>query len=206
MLDLNYKLECIKKLKAGHKVLIMGNHDAGASKYKRIKNRPTQLLDGKDISICPKCGGKRFQLIVDSPTEYGRTKGQTDKFTYDCSDCGLHIEDTNLKRLSFKENDNHLFEEVYEGTLLIGPKIILSHEPVEYSYGLNIHGHNHTSNQDKDDLHFNAIAECTNYMPISLEKIIESKHLNKITDVHRKTIDKATKTSKKNKKAVKAHE
>jgi len=33
MLDLDYKLNCIKKLKAGYKVLVMGNHDKGQTIY-----------------------------------------------------------------------------------------------------------------------------------------------------------------------------
>lgn len=35
------------------------------------------------------------------------------------------------------------FDEIYEGPLMIAPKIMLSHEPVESNYWVNIHGHDH---------------------------------------------------------------
>ena len=144
-------LEFVKKLK-GYKVLIMGNHEKGASNY--IKN------DG-----------------------------------------------------------NKLFDEVYDGTLQIASNIILSHEPVDYQYCLNIHGHDHAGADFKKyavknsraqiapdkmiDKYLEAIksnklkrlnvcAECINYTPINIEKIIKSGILHSIIDVHRETIDGAT--------------
>lgn len=144
-------LEFVKKLK-GYKVLIMGNHEKGASNY-------------------------------------------------------------------MKNDDNKLFDEVYDGTLQIASNIILSHEPVDYQYCLNIHGHDHAGADFKKyvtktsiaqtapdkmiDKYLEAIksnklkrlnvcAECINYTPINIEKIIKSGILHSITDVHRETIDGAT--------------
>ena len=127
-----------------------------------------------------------------------------------------------------KQNDNKLFDEVYEGTLQISPKIILSHEPVDYKYCLNIHGHDHagadfinhvlkyydadmplehmTENYLKtikaDKLNkLNVCAEWINYTPINIERIIKSGVLHEIPDVHRQTIDEATsRKMKKNKR------
>lgn len=118
-----------------------------------------------------------------------------------------------------KEEDNKLFDEVYEGTLQISPKIILSHEPVNYEYCLNIHGHDHSGadfvnhvlkyydadmpldqmvdnylNTIKTDklTKLNVCAEWINYTPINIERIIKSGILHSIPDVHRQTIDEAT--------------
>ena len=62
-------IECVRHLRAAYKVLIMGNHDCGATKYKEV------------------------------------------------------------------------FDEVYEGALIIGEKLILSHEPVDVPYACGQRGH-----------------------------------------------------------------
>lgn len=133
-------VEWVKKLR-GYKVLIMGNHDAGASNYKR--------------------------LIYDS---------------------GLI-------------HDNHLFDEVYEGPLFISDKLLLSHEPIEYPYALNIHGHDHSFWSKSDDLHWNLCAEHIGYTPVCIKEIINSGRLKNIPTIHRATIDEAAarKQKKENK-------
>ena len=123
--------EWVKQLR-GYKVLIMGNHDAGASNYKRL--------------------------------------------TYD----------------SGYVHDNHLFDEVYEGALIISEKLILSHEPLDFPYALNIHGHDHAHWCGKDIMHWNVCAEHINYTPVCLKEIIESGRLKLIPTIHRETIDEAT--------------
>lgn len=154
--DINY----IKRLKAGYKVLILGNHDKGASNYKRY----VDFYDG--------------------------------------------------------EGDNHLFDEVYEGTLQIGPKLFLSHEPMYDSfYYLNIHGHVHgepfgyydhylidSEDDETGELigtevygnWFNVIAEGMNFEPISLKNILKQVSLKNIVDIHRETIDRAIQRNTKN--------
>jgi len=88
--------------------------------------------------------------------------------------------------------DNKLFDEVYEGPIFISPKILLSHEPINYPYALNIHGHNHSQSDYEDIYHLNVCAEHINYTPISLTSIIKGGILNKIDNIHRHTIDFAT--------------
>lgn len=133
-------VECVKQLKAGYKVLIMGNHDKGASNYKRY----VDFYDG--------------------------------------------------------EGDNHLFDEVYEGTLQIGPKLLLSHEPVDYPYCLNLHSHTHAAAITvlKEIIHFDhisyqydCIAEKHDYKPINIKTLTETGLLKPIDDIHRVTINKA---------------
>lgn len=134
--------EWVKKLR-GYKVLIMGNHDAGASNYKRITK----------TKFSPTVGGPRCEEII---------------------------------------ADNHLFDEVYEGALIISEKLILSHEPIDFPYALNIHGHDHSNWFGRDEMHWNVCAEHIDYTPICLKHIIESGRLKNIPTIHRETIDEAT--------------
>lgn len=138
-------IEWVSKVR-GYKVLVMGNHDAGASKYKR----ETVLCDAED-------------------------------------------EGAHRSILGNWVRDNKLFDEVYEGALMISPKIILSHEPLIFPYALNIHGHDHSGWDVKDGLHLNVCAEHIDYTPVSLKNIIESGKLKDVPDIHRITIDEAIK-------------
>lgn len=115
-------VEWVKQLR-GYKVLVMGNHDAGASNYL-----------GKD-----------------------------------------------------------LFQETYSGPVLIGEKLILSHEPIENcDWCMNIHGHTHDRDIVNDDYHFNVCADVINYTPINFNKWMKEGHLAKVKSLHRRTIDEAT--------------
>jgi len=139
-------IEYVKKLKAKHKILIMGNHDKGASNYKR-----------------------HIEYHVDE--EHGSLE-------YD------------LMNKLVKE-DNHLFDEIYEGPLFISEKILLSHEPLNVPNVFNIHGHIHDKNCKGDDTHLNVCAEAIDYKPINLSSFIKSGALKKVKDIHRQTVDNA---------------
>ena len=90
------------------------------------------------------------------------------------------------------------FNEVYEGALIVSEKLILSHEPIDFPYALNIHGHDHSIWSKSDNMHWNMCAEHINYTPICLKEVINSGRLKNISTIHRKTIDEATaKSSKK---------
>lgn len=121
-------VEYVNKLR-GYKVLIMGNHDSGASNYKPY------------------------------------------------------------------------FDEVYEGPLIISEKIILSHEPISYSFMLNIHGHDHSGWESSlhNNWYWNMCAEHIDYTPVNLNKIIESGALKAIDSIHRITIDEASERAKRRK-------
>lgn len=146
-------VEWVKKLR-GYKVLIMGNHDAGANNYKRvIKQEEIKMYNG--------------WLAV----------GITE--------------------------DNHLFDEVYEGPLFVSDRILLSHEPIDLPFVYNIHGHDHSNwyNRQKNN-HLNVCAEHINYVPVNLPSIIKSGALSKIESIHRLTIDGATQ-AKRNRNGAK---
>lgn len=87
------------------------------------------------------------------------------------------------------EVDNRLFDEVYEGVLTIGPKLILSHEPLkDWKYGLNIHGHVHGAPTFPDLMHWDVCAEKINYTPVSLNEIVKSGILKNIQSIHREAV------------------
>lgn len=120
--------ECVAKLKAGRKVLIIGNHDKGATTY-------------------------------------------------------------------FKNKENGLFNEVYEGPLFISDRILLSHEPIELPYVYNIHGHVHDATYKSTGL--NCCAEALKYKPVCLDELIKEGKLKLVESIHRKTINTATEKKKK---------
>ena len=88
-----------------------------------------------------------------------------------------------------RSNYEPFFNEIYEGILIIGPKIVLSHEPIDMRFCFNIHGHDH-SGWFKDKNHLNVCAEHIDYTPISLTKLIKEGRFKNIEDIHRVTIDK----------------
>ena len=109
------------------------------------------------------------------------------------SECNPEVM-TKLTNCVYKDGyyiyDNHLFDEVYEGCLMISPKIILSHEPVNFPYAFNIHGHCH-GQLSRDEFHINVCADCIEYTPINLPNLIKDGYLKDVPDIHRVTIDNA---------------
>jgi len=154
-------VEWVRKLH-GYKVLIMGNHDSGASNYKRV-------------------------ATVNGPFVYNtfHSAPYTDVWK-------KHFEEHPEYKKMFNIEDNHLFDEVYEGALMISPKIILSHEPIPNlpEWLFNIHGHDH-SNWFTGSRHLNLCAEHINYTPVSIASIVKDGLLKDIVDIHRITIDNA---------------
>ncbi len=163
-------VEWVKKLR-GYKVLIMGNHDAGASNYQRIHTDEVRQGSYEYIPDYEKIGPDEVR--------------------------GAHIWKEVVTQPAF---DNHLFDEVYEGALIISEKIILSHEPIDFPYALNIHGHDHAHWYGKDTMHWNVCAENIDYTPVCLKHIAESGVLKSIPTIHRETIDEATARKKKREK------
>jgi len=170
----------------GYKVLIKGNHDTGVSNYKRrryTKNIPVddELVRGlgqtDERTIC-----RELSSILKADSAFAGVTGPWHK-NWD-------------ERVSFDyymaSYDDHLFDEVYEGTLQISPKIMLSHEPIEYAYCYNLHGHDHSRWFTEDSMHRNLCAEHINYTPVPLTEIIKSGVLKDIPDIHRVTIDKCS--------------
>jgi calcineurin-like phosphoesterase family protein len=171
--------EMIRKIR-GYKVLIMGNHDKGASKYQR---RVTEIKYDKDLfskdQVCEIIndsfpGGKvtisEGREVNKAPFEFWRVK-----------------------------TDNCLFDEVYEGPLFISDKLLLSHEPIDLLFAFNIHGHDHSKWHEDDGRHLNVCAEHIDYYPVNVGRLLKNGLLSKVESIHRMTIDRAVeKKARKN--------
>lgn len=169
--DLSY----VSKLK-GYKVLVMGNHDSGATNYQR-KNQMICSYDGLNYPISDDEDDIRLPWNKDIKA------GIIDNVYFD-SQHSPFISDW---------KDNHLFDEVYEGPVIIGPKLILSHEPImNLPIMFNIHGHVHYQAHNIPK-HLNACLDVTKYQPIHFNSLMKSGIFKDIDDIHRVTIDKATK-------------
>ena len=163
----------ISRLKAGYKVLVMGNHDTGRSNFER-----------KIIT-------KRF-----SKDMYTR-EDALNKMKEDYPDCKYSVSEEYDFHSPFESwvisADNKLFDEVYGGPLMIGEKIFLSHEPIlGIDWCLNIHGHDH-SGRKIDNYHLNLASNVCNYTPINLKNEIKNGLLANVLSIHRMTIDNASK-------------
>jgi len=156
----------------GYKVLIAGNHDAGVSTYKKEVYHDVKMVSEFPEGFIPERNG--YELVDVTPVG-----NMYDKIT-----------------------NNGLFDEVYEGCLMISDKIILSHEPVDFKYAFNIHGHDHGMIEGyNNDGHFNCCAEHIGYYPVCIKEIVNSGRLKNIPDIHRTAIDNAiVRKSKRNKK------
>ncbi len=95
-------------------------------------------------------------------------------------------------------NYKDVFDEVYAGALIVGEKLILSHEPVDVPWAFNIHGHVHSGEPMSDNRHFNVCGEARKcYEPVNLNQFMKAGFMAKIQTIHRDTIDKATKRARK---------
>lgn len=168
-------IECVCQLRAEYKILIMGNHDAGASNYKR---KVVHKVFDQDVYT-------KEQVIAEMKAEFPGWK--------------LSIHEAYEFHSPFKRwnayADNLLFDEVYEGALMIGEKLILSHEPVDIPWAYNIHGHDHAGHTRIG--HTNACADVIGYEPINFTQWLKEGHTSRIQTIHRETIDKATKRKQK---------
>ena len=162
----------VKQLRAKYKILIMGNHDCGRTNYER--QVITQLFS-KDLYT-------KEQVLDLMKTMY--------------PNCRYSIEERKQLDSFFEVSaDNMLFDEVYEGALIIGEKFILSHEPVELPWALNFHGHDHQGGFHKNSV--NCCCDVIDYKPINMNQIMKQGLAAQIDTIHRETIDKATKRKKK---------
>jgi calcineurin-like phosphoesterase family protein len=163
-------IECVQKLRAGRKVLICGNHDLGATRYKREVVK--EIYDKDKMT--------REEAVADMQAKYPGWK------VWAHEDYAFH---SPFERWNVYA-DNMLFDEVYEGALIVGEKLILSHEPVEIPWLYNIHGHDHAGKKRKN--HLNVCSDVIGYEPINLTQKLKSGLMSAITTIHRATIDSAT--------------
>lgn len=173
-------IKCAKQLR-GYKVLICGNHDMGVTNYQR---EIRQFKYDKDLytqeaiyNIC-KTAYPGWDITIEEGYDVSHAP-----FEYWCVTL-----------------DNHLFDEVYSGPLMIGEKLFLSHEPVHMPFAFNIHGHDHANWDNKEWAHLNVCSDVINYTPINLNQLLKTGLTAKVESIHRQTIDDATKRKKKRNK------
>lgn len=155
----------------GDKWLIKGNHDKGNQNYER----------------------KWLQLIydADSYSEDFIKKDIKEKYpdyqlTYISEEYAFH---SPFER-RVAHIDNHLFDKIFEGPVMLSEKIILSHEPIDTPWAYNIHGHCHTPLSY--DPGTNVCLDITNYTPLNFNQFLKEGKLSNIKSIHRQTIDEAT--------------
>ena len=166
-------IECVRKLRAGRKILICGNHDGGASNYKRVVEK--KIFDQDKVSM------DEVRTIMEANFPGWR----------------IRIEESWEFHAPFKRwiayADNLLFDEVYEGALIVGEKLILSHEPlIGLTWAINLHGHVHDKRAKTDAYHINCCSDVVGYEPINLTQKLKQGISARVVSVHRQTIDKAT--------------
>ncbi len=88
-------------------------------------------------------------------------------------------------------NYEGVFNEIYEGPLMIAEKIILSHEPLDVSWAFNFHGHDHKGVDRANRM--NCCADVVGYQPINLNQVMKKGPAAHVQSIHRSTIDAATK-------------
>lgn len=170
-------IEFARKLK-GYKILVCGNHDRGNSNYQR--QVVSHKYDQKDYT--------RQEAMNDMAKKYPNWK-LTCEEGYD-----FHSPFTYWKIIA----DNNLFNEVYDGPVMISGRILLSHEPVpNITWAVNLHGHVHDPKARSDKYHFNMCADRNNYTPINFNQWLKDGHLSHIVTTRRVVIDGATERKRK---------
>lgn len=167
----------VKKIKAGYKVLIKGNHDDKGDSYYKGK------VDAEFFPISEwNIKGLREHLTAENPDA-----------TIDLKDYskGEYFKPPYIEAII----DNNLFDEVYNGALFISDKILLSHEPINgLKFCTNIHGHWHNGVYDYTDheggRHLNIAADVVDYQVLNLAELIKAGLVSKLPTIHRLVIDK----------------
>lgn len=88
-----------------------------------------------------------------------------------------------------KTNYESIFDEVYDGSLTLNKKVILSHVPFLTEYFFNIHGHVHRG-PDPAELGINMCCEFHDYYPVNLNDILLSGRLKEVKDLNRQQIER----------------
>lgn len=167
-------IEPVKQIRAKRKILVMGNHDAGRTNYERVTYHERFEIERSEEDVIDAMKrlypGCRYTALEAS---------------------GFHAPFEWWDVYA----DNMLFDEVYEGPVMIGEKLILSHEPVDVPWAFNIHGHDHAGHERKN--HLNVCADVIGYIPVNMNQFMKSGAMAHVDTIHRDTIDKATERKRK---------
>ena len=96
------------------------------------------------------------------------------------------------------EKYKEIFDMVFSGPVMLGEKLLLSHEPVpNVDWCMNLHGHVHDRKAKTDKYHLNVCADVIGYTPINFNQFLKSGATSKVKSLHRTVIDKASERKKK---------
>lgn len=155
------------KLIRGYKVLVMGNHDSGATNYQRV------------------IGPAMHYVSLDAALE-ARSRGEIDVIT--TNRFGYIGRKDN--RLFDEVYEGPLF--ISEKILLSHEPIYLP-----FAFNIHGHDHSNWSSSTPDTHHLNVCAEHIDYTPVNLTSLIKNGVASKVDTIHRETIDNATERKKK---------
>lgn len=185
--DVGDRLELISKIKCDYKVLITGNHDKGDANYRR------RILE---CGIC--YSEQEAKDILRHGNVHTLSIGNVNPDSYE-KRVNIHGKEFYLLKA-----DNRLFDEIYDGPLFISDKILLSHERIDLPFCINIHGHEHCYESWFDlvgietvigmvqTASFNIASDVVDFKPIRLDEIINKYPLKNVPNIHRITIDNAS--------------
>lgn len=170
-------IEWVKKLKAGYKVLITGNHDKGVENYKRKITKKREWLTEYINKNGMECGyyilvpedNKLFDEVYTGPLMI------SDKIILS------HEPIPNIDWALNIHGHNHSNTISYDVRGGYGNSILLGQLELPKS---------------KDIYHINVCSNTINYTPVNLKDIINSGVLKNIESLHRQTIDEATERRK----------
>lgn len=173
--DISY----IKKIRA-NKWLIKGNHDKGKTHYQRVFwkekfDKEIFATKAQAKEEMNKLHPNYFTYFIDERFTF------TSPFTY-----------------WYIIGDNRLFDYVFEGPVILGEKLILSHEPINVSWAYNIHGHNHEKVPSADN-GLNICLDAFDYNLLNLNKFLKEGHTSNIQTLHKTIINKQTQKAKRRK-------
>ena len=152
----------VSKLKAGYKVLLLGNHDNGASNYKRTNIDVTELK----YSLSESVGIPANYFLADK--EVNKHVIYDNKLFDEVYSGPLMISDK----------------------ILLSHEPIIPCPDYFVNLCGHIHAKEHLFEVDGHK-YYNFCAEAIDYKPISLGKLIKEGLLSKVKDIHRVTIDGA---------------
>ena len=163
-------IECVKKLKAGYKVLLTGNHDRGADYYKRVAVDITNLK--VDLAKSVKLPAELFM----GGDELNKHVIYDNKLFDEVYTGPLMISDK----------------------IILSHEPIIPCP--EYLVNLHGHTHDKPFIYTIDGkTYHNFCAEAINYKPCSLSEMIKHGLLSSVDDIHRVTVDKAVTRKNKRK-------
>lgn len=153
-------IDCITKLKAGYKVLLLGNHDRGADYYKRISADLTNLK--ADLA-----------KTAEIPKDLLMSKHEANN----------HVIFDN--RLFDEVYSGPLM--ISDKIILSHEPIIPCPDYLVNLCG-HVHAKDHKFKVDSHQ-YYNFCAEAIDYKPVSLGELIKDGLLSKVKDIHRATVD-----------------